>query len=111
MGLGEPAFTSFADGFSSAVVLVIGGDIADSFVQPDGVVVVLSVVELSGQCGRVGDRVQVGVLGFEMAEERLDPRLVVRCTRAAEVLSDPGCGHELGSVRRGHLGPIVRDRQ
>ncbi|OLT31365.1 hypothetical protein BJF82_15405 [Kytococcus sp. CUA-901] len=50
-------------------------------------------------------------LGLEVAEERLDPGLVVGGGRAAEVLSDPGAGHEHRGGLGGHLRPVVGDGQ
>jgi len=38
-------FAGFADGLSSSVVLVVGGDVADAGVQPDGVVVLANDAE------------------------------------------------------------------
>jgi len=69
------------------VVLVAGGDVADALVQPDRVVVDAEPVELGFQLAAVAGLLQVRVLAFEVAEERLDPGLVVRRGRPAEVLA------------------------
>ncbi len=49
-----------ADLRAAAFVLVLRSDIADTGVQPDGVVPDANDSELGTQDGRVGDRVQVG---------------------------------------------------
>jgi len=49
----EACLAGFADGFSAAVVFVVGGDVADAGVQPDGVVVDSGDGELGAQGGRV----------------------------------------------------------
>lgn len=107
----EAGSACFSDGLASAVVLVVGGDVADALVQSHGVVVLLSDVEFAAQDRGVIDGVQVGVFAFEVAEERLDPGLVVGGAGAAEVLGDPGDRHELRGLGRAHLRAVVRDRQ
>jgi hypothetical protein len=67
-----------ADGGAAAVVFVVGGGVAQGLVQAHGVVVHATQVRFLFQLARVGDLVQVWVLAFEVAEERLDPGLVVR---------------------------------
>jgi hypothetical protein len=57
-------------------VLVVGGDVADGFVQPDGVVVEADAFELGAQDRGVVDGVQVGPVGLDVPEQRLDPGLV-----------------------------------
>jgi ABC-type antimicrobial peptide transport system permease subunit len=65
-------------GGATAVVFVIGGGVAQHLVQAHGVVVHSTQVQLLFQFARVGDLVQMRVPAFEVAEERLDPGLVVR---------------------------------
>jgi hypothetical protein len=55
------------------VVFVVGGGVAQGLVQAHGVVVHATQVRFLFQLARVGDLVQVWVLAFEVAEERLDP--------------------------------------
>ena len=55
-----------ADGFTSSFVFVVGADIPDTLVEPDPVVVRPGGVEFGAQGGRVTDREQVWVLGFEI---------------------------------------------
>ena len=94
-GLFEACFAGFADGLAAAVVFVVGGDIADTGVQADGVVVVPGVGEFSAQGGRVGDHQQVGELVLEVAVQRLDPGLVGGGAGPAEVLGDRAQRQEL----------------
>ena len=61
-GLFEACLAGLADGFSAAVVFVVGGDVADAGVQPDGVVVDPGDGELGAQGGRVADREQIEAL-------------------------------------------------
>ncbi len=68
-GLFEAGFAGLADGLTSSVVFVVGGDIADAGVQPDGVVVLSDHCELGTQRDRVADREQVRVLGLDVPEE------------------------------------------
>ena len=100
-----------ADGVAAAVVFVVGGDVADRFVQPDAVVVDPDAFEFGGEGGGVGDRRQVWVLAFDVAPQRLDPCLVGRGRWAAEVLGDRAQRHEPAGLVGVHLGPVVRDRQ
>lgn len=81
-----------ADGLAAAVVLVVGGDVADAFVESDLVVVGPEPVELGFEAAGVGDLVQVGPFAVEVSEERLDPGLVVGGGGPPEVLRDPGVG-------------------
>src|SRR5215213_986520 len=76
VGLVEAGPAGGSDAVAPAVVLVVGGDIADGLVKPDPVVVLPGPVQLGGQHRGVGDGHQVGMLVFEMAPQRFDPRLV-----------------------------------
>jgi hypothetical protein len=49
-------------------------------------------------------RSRCGVLGLEVAVEALDPRLVGRSPRPAEVLGDGAQRHELGSTPKSSAG-------
>lgn len=64
-GVVEAGAASVSEGLTSAVVLVVGSDVADAFVEPDGVVVGPEPVEFGFQVAGVGDLVQVGPLAFE----------------------------------------------
>lgn len=68
----------FADGLAPPLVLVVGRDVADAGMQADRVVVGADDGQLGTQDRGVGDGEQMRVLGFDVAEERLDPRLVGR---------------------------------
>ena len=46
----------------------------------------------------------------QVAEERLDMRLIGGCSGPAVVLGDRHQRHELAGVDRGHLGAVVRPR-
>ena len=61
----EAGFAGLADGFAAAGVFVVGGDVADTGVQPDGVGVGLDDGQLGPQGGGVGDRQQVWPLGLD----------------------------------------------
>ena len=91
----QPGLAGLAYGFTSSFVFVVGAYIPDALVEPDPVVVRPGDVEFGTQGGRVTDREQVRVLGFEVAVEALDPGLVGRCAGPAEVLRDRAQGHEL----------------
>ena len=78
-----------ADAGTAAVMLVIGGDVPDRGVQPDGVVLAADPGELGIEGGRVGDASgQVRPVALQMAEERLDVRLVGRGAGPTVVLGD-----------------------
>jgi len=70
-----------ADLGAAALVFVVGSDVADAGVQPHGVVLDAHAVERGAQDGGVGDVVEVGPVGLDVAEEALDPRLVGRGAR------------------------------
>ena len=74
----ESCLACFADLLASSFVFVVGGDVADPGVQPDRVVVLADDRELGAQGGGVADGEQMGVLGLDVAEQRLDPGLVGR---------------------------------
>ena len=80
--------TSGPERLAAAVVLVVGGDVADALVEPDGVVVLAQPVQLGLEVAGIGDLLQVRVLGLGVAEEGLDPGLVGRGAGTAEALSD-----------------------
>ena len=107
VGVSHAVGAGCADGVAAAVVFVVGGDVADRFVQPDAVVVDPDAFEFGGEHGRVGDRRQVWVLAFDVAPQRLDPRLVGRGRRAPKFYTAPRTGGSAdstvpasGSVRR-----------
>ena len=77
-----------ADLFASAGVLVVGGDVADAGAQAGLVVVAAGASQLGVERGRVADLFEVGVLGFEVPEEALDPGLVSGGAGTSEALGD-----------------------
>ena len=56
---------------------------------------------------RVADRFELGVLGFDVPEEALDPGLVSRGAESSEALGDSERGEELTGGFRCHLGAVV----
>jgi hypothetical protein len=58
------------------------------------------------QHGGINDALDVRVLGFEVAVETLDPRLVGRRARATEVLGDGAQRHELTRQPNVVCGPL-----
>lgn len=75
-GSGEAGPAGGSDGFSFASVFLVGGDVADAGVEPDGVVVLALDGELGAQHVDVLDELEVGLLDLEVPEQRLDPGLV-----------------------------------
>jgi len=74
---GEQAVASgLAQGVAAAMVLVVGGDVADAGVQPDGVVLLADRVQLQCQLGGVVDLLQVRPVGLDVPEQTLVPGLV-----------------------------------
>jgi hypothetical protein len=67
-GLFESGLAGLADRRTTALVFVVGGDIADSGVQPHAVVALPDQRELGAQPGRVTDGVQVRPFGLDVAE-------------------------------------------
>src|SRR5688572_3875926 len=88
---------------AAAAVLVVGGDIADAGVQPDGVVVGADHLQFSAELVGVTDLVEMGPLALDVAEEALDRGLVGGSVGAAEVLDDRAQRQELPGRPRGHL--------
>lgn len=89
VGGGEAVAAGLADGVATPFVLVVGSDISDALVEPNGVVVAAHPFELGGKYGGVADGEQVRVLGLDVTPQRLDPSLVGRGVGPAEVLADP----------------------
>jgi hypothetical protein len=106
-GAAQPVTAGLADRGTAAFVLVVGSDVADGLVQPHGVVVDADAFELGAQHRDVVDLVEVGSLKLDVAEQRLDPRLVGRGARPSEVLRDRAQRHELPRRPRRHLRPVV----
>ena len=79
-GVSESAFAGGADPWAAAVVLVVGGDVPDPGVQPDGVVLVADDGELGPEDGGVADAVEVRPVGLDVGEQALDPGLVGGCS-------------------------------
>jgi len=66
-GLLEAGFACLADRRAAALVLVVGGDVADAGVQPDAVVLLVDQCELGAEGRRVADLGKVGPLGLDSA--------------------------------------------
>jgi hypothetical protein len=66
------------DGFAATGVLVVGSHVPDRFVQPHGIVFRSDSEKFGFQQRRLGDGLQVRPLTLDVAEERLDPRLILR---------------------------------
>jgi hypothetical protein len=64
----ESLAAGLADLGAAAAVLVVGGDIADAGVQPDGVVVGADHLQFSAELVGVADVFQVGPLTLDVAE-------------------------------------------
>jgi hypothetical protein len=107
----EAGLAGFADGRPPPFVLVVRGHIPDAGVKAYAVPVPADDGQLGSQDGRVGDALEVGVLALEVTVEALDPSLVGRRARPAEVLGDGAQRHELAGRTRRHLGTVVRHRQ
>ena len=67
-----------ADAITSAFVFVVGGDVADAGVPVDGVVLRPDAVQLGVELTGVADLLQVRPLALDVAEQGLDPGLVLR---------------------------------
>ncbi len=76
VGLLESVLAGLADLVAFAGVFVVGGDIADAFVEPHTVVVVADAFEFCGEVGGIVERFEVGVFAFDVAEQRLDPESI-----------------------------------
>ena len=88
----------------AAVVLIGGGDVADALDAGGPRCSGRAGARARSHHGRIVDGVQVWVLGLEVAEEGLDPRLVVRVP-GVPVLSDAGRHRTSRSLRRSS-GPL-----
>jgi hypothetical protein len=73
----ESVAAGLPDGFAATGVLVVGSHVSDRFVQPHGIVFDLDSCQFSFQQRRLGDGLQVRPLTLDVAEERLDPRLIL----------------------------------
>ena len=94
-GSGEAVASLLSDGVAVAVVLLVGGDVADGGVEPDLVVVELADVEFGSEDIDVLNLFEVGVLVFEVSEQRFDPRLIGWRAGPAVVGREPAQRHEL----------------
>ena len=73
----------------------------------DAVVVAAGASQLGVESGRVADRFEVGVLGFDVPEEALDPGLVCGGGGSSEALGDGEPREEFAGGLRCHLGAVV----
>ena len=94
-GVGESVSSGGTDGGSLSLVFLVGGAVADTGVEPDGVVVGSLDVELGTENVDVFDQLEVGVFGFEVTEERLDPCLICWGGWPAVMGGEPTQSHEL----------------
>ena len=94
-GIDESLFAGRADRRAAAFVFVVGGDVTDSLVEPDRVVMLADDREFDTEHGRVFDEEQVGPLAFDVSEQRLDPCLIGRGAGPSKVLRDCTERHEL----------------
>src|ERR687891_832586 len=94
-GRDQPVAAGLADALTASVVLVVGGDVADPGVQPHRVVLQPGAVEFAFELCGVFDLLQVWPLTLDVPEQGLDPGLVLRRVRAAELLGDRDAGQEL----------------
>ena len=88
VGVGESFSAVLADGVASPGVLIVGGDVSDSFVEAHGVVVDADPFEFGGEDPGVGDSGEVRVFTFDVAPQGFDPGLVGRGSGTPEMLSD-----------------------
>ena len=110
VSLGEAFTACLTDGFASSFMLVVGGDVADCFVQADGVVLGPNACQFGLEDGRVGDRFEVRPLAFDVPEETFDPRLIGWGARPPVVLRDSHQHHVRPGVGRCYGRPVVGHR-
>jgi hypothetical protein len=91
---------------SSGVVLVVGGDVADPSMEPGPVVLQSHPCQLGVEHGGVAQALEVGPLGLDVAEQRLDPGLIGGRAGSSQALGDSQAGQELSGRVRGHLAPL-----
>ena len=111
VGLLESVLACLADLVALPGVFVVGGEIADAFVEPHRVVVEPDAFEFTAETGGIVERFEVGVFAFDVVEQRLDPGQLGGCVTPSEVLSDRAERHELGGVTGAHLRAVVRHCQ
>ena len=75
--LDEGVAACLADRFASALVFILGGDVADGGRETHVVVVGLDLVEFGLQFGAVADFFQVWPFAFDVSEQGFDPGLVL----------------------------------
>ena len=73
---GEAIAAGLADRVAVSVVFVVGGDVADAGVQPDGVVLLADLVQFEVELAGVADLLEVWPVGLDVPEQGLDPGLV-----------------------------------
>jgi hypothetical protein len=66
----QAGLAGLADRWAAALVLVVGGDVADPSVQPHAVVALPDQRELGAQDRRVTDGQKVWPFGLDVAEQR-----------------------------------------
>jgi hypothetical protein len=73
----ESVAAGLPDGFSATGVLVVGSHVSDRFVQAHGIVFRSDSSKFGLQQRRLRDGLRVRPLTLDVAEERLDPRLIL----------------------------------
>src|ERR671910_1432087 len=109
--LGQSVGPGFTERVAAPFAFVVGGDVADAGVQPDGVVFGPDVVKFGFEFAGVADLLQVWPLALDVAEEGFDPGLVAARSRPAEPLHDRAGGHELPGRMAAHLRAVVTHRE
>ena len=71
----EPCLSGLEDGRTASFVLVVGRHVADAGMETNAVPSRADEIELSAQHLRVGDRLEVRVLGLQVSVEDFDPGL------------------------------------
>jgi hypothetical protein len=83
------------------VVLVVGGDVVDAGVQPEGVVLDAQALQLGVENSRVADLDKVGPVGLEVTVEALDVGLIGRV-----VPGRPWCWAMAISAMKSRVGSV-----
>jgi len=95
-----------ADLGAVAAVRIVGGEVADPGVQPNGVVVGADHLQFSAELVGVTDLLQVGPLALDVAEEALDRAWSVGVCGRGELLDDRAPRQELAGRPGVIWGPL-----
>ncbi|MDT7596952.1 MAG: hypothetical protein QOJ06_2498 [Pseudonocardiales bacterium] len=91
-GVFESGFAGYADGVSSSLVFVVGGEVADAGVQSHGVVVVVQgglAVAVQGSA-RDGAHIGLSALAGSPSGRRPDRMLAARCASSGRQPASDG---------------------